>query len=58
MYMVTILSALVPLLSSRIRSGASLELELTALRYQVVVPGGNAPRRLRLLTDRLFWAWL
>jgi len=55
--MVTILF-LGPLVSFRIRSGASLQLELTALRYQVVVAGANAPRRLRLLTDRLFRVWL
>jgi hypothetical protein len=35
--MVTILFALVPLLSFRFRSRASLELELVALRHQVIV---------------------
>jgi putative transposase len=54
--MITILSALVSLLSFRIRSRASLELELIALRYQLIVLRRQRPRRLRLfLTDRLFW---
>jgi hypothetical protein len=35
--MITILSALVSLLSFRVRSRASLELELVALRHQVTV---------------------
>ncbi|HEY5129508.1 MAG TPA: hypothetical protein VIJ35_19865 [Bradyrhizobium sp.] len=35
--MITILSALVSLLSFRVRSRASLELELIALRHQVTV---------------------
>jgi hypothetical protein len=35
--MITILSALVSLVSSRVRSRASLALELVALRHQVVI---------------------
>jgi hypothetical protein len=54
-----ILSALVSLLSFRVRSRASLELELIALRHQVIVLRRQRHRRLRLfLTDRLFWVWL
>ena len=57
--MITILSTLVSLLSFRVRSRASLELELIALRHQVIVLRRRRPRRLRLfLTDRLFWVWL
>jgi putative transposase len=57
--MITILSTLVSLLSFRVRSRASLELELIALRHQVIVLRRQRPRRLRLfLTDRLFWVWL
>jgi putative transposase len=57
--MITILSTLVSLLSFRVRSRASLELELIALRHQVIVLRRGRPRRLRLfLTDRLFWVWL
>jgi hypothetical protein len=38
---------------------ASLELELMALRHQVIVLRRQRPRRLRLfLTDRSFWVWL
>jgi hypothetical protein len=52
--MITILSTLVSLLSFRVRSRASLELELIALRHQVIVLRRGRPRRLRLfLTDRL-----
>jgi hypothetical protein len=40
--MITILSALVSLLSFRFRSRASLELEVVALRHQVIACGGNA----------------
>jgi putative transposase len=57
--MVTILSTLVSLLSFRVRSRASLELELVALRHQVTVMRRQHPGRLRLFsTDRLFWVWL
>jgi len=57
--MITILSTLVSLLSFRVRSRASLELELIGLRHQVIVLRRQHPRRLRLfLADRLFWVWL
>src|SRR6202007_1417368 len=56
--MITILSALVSLLSFRFRSRASLELELVALRHQVIVLRRQPPRRLQLLSaDRLLWVW-
>src|ERR1700756_1438668 len=56
--MITILSALVSLLSFRFRSRASLELELVALRHQVIVLRRQRPRRLQLLSaDRLLWGW-
>src|SRR3982074_1736949 len=57
--MVTILSTLVCLLSFRVRSRASLEFELVALRHQVTVMRRQHPGRLRLFsTDRLLWVWL
>src|SRR5215471_9971721 len=57
--MITILSTLASLLSFRVRSRASLELELIALRHQVIVLRRQRPRRRRLFfTDRLFWVWL
>jgi len=57
--MITILSALVSLLSFHFRSRASLEIELVALRHQVIVLRWQRPRRLRLLSaDRLLWVWL
>ena len=57
--MITILSALVSLLSFRVRSRASLELELVALRHQVTVLRRQRPGRPRLFsTDRLLWVWL
>jgi hypothetical protein len=57
--MITILSALVSLLSFRVRSRAHLELELIALRHQVSVLRRQHPGRLRLYsTDRLLWIWL
>jgi putative transposase len=57
--MITILSTLVSLLSFRVRSRASLELELIALRHQVIVLRRQRPRRVRLFfMDRLFWVWL
>jgi putative transposase len=56
---ITILFTLVSLLSFRVRSRASLELELIALRHQVIFLRRQRPRRLRLFfTDRLFWVWL
>jgi len=52
--MITILSALVSLLSFRVRSRASLELELVALRHQVTVLRRQRPGRARLFcADRL-----
>ena len=57
--MITILSALVSLLSFRVRSRASLELELVALRHQVTVLRRRRPGRARLFcADRLLWVWL
>jgi putative transposase len=57
--MITILSALVSLLSFRVRSRASLELELVALRHQVAVLRRQHKGRLQLFsTDRLLWVWL
>src|SRR5258705_6448800 len=57
--MITILSALVSLLSFRVRRRASLELELVALRHQVSVLRRQRKARLRLFaTDRLLWVWL
>ena len=57
--MITILSALVSLLSFRVRSRASLELEVVALRHQVAVLRRQRSGRLRLFcADRLLWVWL
>ena len=57
--MITLLSALVSLLSFRVRSRASLELELVALRHQVTVLRRQRPGQLRLFSaDRLLWVWL
>jgi putative transposase len=57
--MITILSAVVSLLSFRVRSRASLELELVVLRHQVTVLRRRRPGQLRLFsTDRLLWVWL
>src|SRR5258708_22412792 len=57
--MMTILSALLSLLSFRLRSRASLELEVVALRHQVAVLRRQRPGRLRLFSaDRLLWVWL
>jgi hypothetical protein len=59
MGMITILSALVSLLSFRIRRRASLELELVALRHQVSVLRRQRKGHLQLFaTDRLLWVWL
>jgi hypothetical protein len=46
--MITILSALVSLLSFQLRSRASLELEVVALRHQVAVLRRQRSGRLRL----------
>jgi putative transposase len=57
--MITALAAFVSLLSFRLRSRASLELELIALRHQVTVLRRQRPGRPRLLcSDRLLWVWL
>jgi hypothetical protein len=57
--MVTILSALVSILAFRVRSRASLELELISLRHQVSVLRRRHKGRIRLFsTDRLLWVWL
>jgi hypothetical protein len=57
--MITILSALVSVLSFRFRSRASLELELVALRHQLIVLRRRRPRRRRLHSaDRLPWVCL
>src|SRR5216683_2509164 len=57
--MVTILSAIVSIFEFRVRSRASLELELIALRHQVTVLRRQRPGRPRLsCLDRLLWVWL
>ena len=57
--MITILSALVSMLSFRFRSRASLELELVALRHQLMVLRRQRPRHLRLHSaDRLLWVYV
>src|SRR5271169_3908924 len=57
--MIALLSAVGSLLSFRVRSRASLELELVALRHQVTVLRRQRPGQLRLFsTDRLLWVWL
>ena len=57
--MLTLLSALGSLLSFRVRSRLTLELELVAPRHQVTVLRRQHPGRPRLFfADRLLWAWL
>jgi putative transposase len=57
--MITILSTVVSILAFRLRSRASLELELIALRHQVSVLRRQHPGRPQLFsTDRLLWVWL
>ena len=57
--MLTLLSAVGSLLSFRLRSRASLELELVALRHQLTVLRRQRPGQLRLFSaDRLLWVWL
>src|SRR6188768_1017239 len=57
--MLTLLSALGSLLSFRVRSRGSLELELVALRHQVTVLRRQRPGQPRLFAaDRLLWVWL
>jgi putative transposase len=55
----TLLSAVGSLLSFRVRSRASLELELVALRHQLTVLRRQHPGQPRLFSaDRLLWVWL
>src|ERR1700736_239576 len=57
--MITIMSALLSVLSFRFRRRASLELELVALRHQPAVLRRRRPGRLQAFaTDRLLWMWL
>src|SRR5258708_7856537 len=57
--MIALLSAVGSLLSFRVRSRASLELVLVALRHQVTVLRRQRPGQPRLFsTDRLLWVWL
>ncbi len=57
--MLAIASAILSLLSFRLRSRVSLELEIVALRHQLTVLRRQRPGRPRLLPgDRLLWAWL
>ena len=57
--MIAILSTFVSALFFCLRSRASLELELIALRHQVSVLRRQHKGRLRLFTtDRLLWVWL
>jgi len=57
--MIRLLSALGSLLSFQVRSRASLQLELVALRHQLTVLRRQRPGQLRLFsTDRLLWVWL
>ena len=59
MVMVTILCALVSIFEFRVRSRASLELELVALRHQVTVLRRQHRGRPQLSSiDRLLWVWL
>jgi hypothetical protein len=57
--MATILCAVVSIFEFRVRSRASLELELIALRHQVIVLRRQRPGRPQLsCLDRLLWVWL
>src|ERR1700704_2984419 len=57
--MITLLAAVIFLLSFRLRSRASLELEVVALRHQLSVVRRQRPGRVRLLrADRFLWVWL
>jgi hypothetical protein len=59
MVMVTILCALVSIFEFRVRSRATLELELIALRHQVTVLRRQRPGRPQLSSlDRVLWVWL
>ena len=57
--MITFLSAVGSLLSFRVRSRLTLELELVALRHQVNVLRRRRRGSPRLFSgDRLLWVWL
>jgi putative transposase len=57
--MVTFLSTIVSFLSLRIRSRATLELEVIALRHQLGVLKRQRPGRVKFFfADRLLWVWL
>jgi len=57
--MITFLSVMVSFLSFRVRSRASLELEVIALRHQLSVLKRQRPSRARLFrADRLLWVLL
>jgi hypothetical protein len=57
--MITFLAAIASLISFRLRSRASLELEVIALRHQLSVLKRKRPGRARLFyADRLLWIWL
>src|SRR5918911_5331090 len=57
--MFTVLSVLWYLIGCRLRSRAALELEIVALRHQLMVLRRQRPGRPRLCsTDRLLWTWL
>jgi putative transposase len=57
--MIALLSAVGSLLSFRVRSRASLELELVALRHQVTALRRQRPGHPRLFsTDRVLRVWL
>jgi putative transposase len=54
--MLTFLAAIASLLSFRLRSRTSLELEVIALRHQLAVLKRQRPGRVKLLgADRLLW---
>jgi putative transposase len=54
-----VLVSLLLTLRTLARSRAALELEILALRHQLLVLERSRPRRLRLTpSDRLLWAWL
>jgi putative transposase len=57
--MLALMSAMLSLLACRLRSRTDLELEVVALRHQLMVLRRQRPGRPRLtLIDRLLWVWL